>query len=558
MSNSEAGTSGAVMEDFDVFLNHCWPHDKFGFVNRLEDALRCAGFRPFLDTHSLMNGNPKLKSIDQALDIAKVHVAVVTSAYAESNYCLDELVAMMRSGKPVIPVFYDVEPVHLRWVENGPFAEAFEEHKLKAETQKVQEWRDALGALAGITRFCMADHKFDEVKLKQSVVDEVARYTHSNYPHNPVKVEKYRVGLEGATNSCIQVLENMGNGVGLLTLVGMGGVGKSVLAREIYNHYVTTKKFRCMTFLAIRRDPPSSNVESRPPWFGKLRGQLLWDLLRVQWDLLRVQGISSNYSSWFHKLSTLWPVFIVIEDVHDLDQFEALIPRNSFLYPGSRIIITSRDRNISKIVAGRMGIDQGHGVCVYDVGTLDFNESNLLFNLHAFHAKEAPQEFKDLAEDVVKACGGLPLALKVIGSSLSEKTLDGDKETIWLEARGALRQSHDVMGVLRWSYDNLQESEKLMFLDITCLFYDRSVKEAFAYWEDRKRSAVSHGGVCIPYITLPHTTLRNLINKNLVFLDASSTSFKVHVLMKDLGRMISRTERNAFVNSRYFSNDRST
>lgn len=61
--------------------------------------------------------------------MANVHVAVVLTGYAESKYCLNELVAMLRSGKPVVPVFYGVELVDLRWVENGPFAAAFERHR---------------------------------------------------------------------------------------------------------------------------------------------------------------------------------------------------------------------------------------------------------------------------------------------------------------------------------------------------------------------------------------------------------------------------------------------
>jgi hypothetical protein len=66
----------------------------------------------------------------------------------------------MRSGKPVVPVFYDVEPVDLRWVEKGPFAEAFEKHQSRGRTQKkLQEWRDALGALAGVTGFRLADYE---------------------------------------------------------------------------------------------------------------------------------------------------------------------------------------------------------------------------------------------------------------------------------------------------------------------------------------------------------------------------------------------------------------
>ena len=111
------------------------------------------------------------------------------------------------------------------------------------------------------------------------MVNEVARLTTSN---DPVEVEQHRVGLEGSTKTCIKALENMGARTGMLGLVGMGGVGKTTLAKEIYNHFVAQKKFRCMTFLKIHRDSSSSNVEVRPTWSRKLRKQLLWDLLRVQ------------------------------------------------------------------------------------------------------------------------------------------------------------------------------------------------------------------------------------------------------------------------------------
>ena len=62
--------------------------------------------------------------------------------------------AMMGSGKPVIPVFYDVEPAHLRRVENGPFSSAFEKHKSRETAEQVQEWTDALRRLADVTGLC--------------------------------------------------------------------------------------------------------------------------------------------------------------------------------------------------------------------------------------------------------------------------------------------------------------------------------------------------------------------------------------------------------------------
>lgn len=78
MSACEAGTTGAKMEDYDVFVNHPGPNVKATFVTHLEGALRRAGLRPFLDARSLMKRNPVLKSIDQALDTTRVHVAVVS------------------------------------------------------------------------------------------------------------------------------------------------------------------------------------------------------------------------------------------------------------------------------------------------------------------------------------------------------------------------------------------------------------------------------------------------------------------------------------------------
>ncbi|KAG0583652.1 hypothetical protein KC19_3G152200 [Ceratodon purpureus] len=534
MNDCDASTSGAVTENFDVFLNHRGPDVKTTFVAHLEDALRCAGFRPFLDARSLMKGNPALKSIDQALDAAKVHVAVVSKRYAESKYCLNELVAMMRSGKPVIPVFYDVEPVDLRWVENGPFAEAFLNHKSKGRTQKkLHEWTHALGALADITGFCLANYKRDEAKLKREVVNQVARLAPSN---DPVDVEPYRVGLQRRAHACIQMSDNMGAGTGILGLVGMGGVGKTTLAREIYNHFVAEKKFRNMTFLEIHRDSSTSDVEVRSTWVRELQKQLLWDLLRVQ------TSTSNDYSSWFRKVASVGPVLIVVDNVYKVGQFEALVPFVNDIPPGSRIIVTSRDRSVFNNVAGRSKLEH----CLYDVSTLGVEESSMLFNWHAFQADEAPQELQGVAKDVVEGCGGLPLALKVVGSSLFDVRSDEDSEAIWLEAVHALRQNPDVKGVLKWSYDHLSKPEKHMFLDIACLFSNHKVEEALAYWRSCEDCTSCDG------VHTPCTSLRSLVNKNLVIVHCGvycgRPTFKVHDLLMDLGQEIGKKAKTHFVN----------
>ncbi|KAG0622301.1 hypothetical protein M758_3G088200 [Ceratodon purpureus] len=516
----QAGTSHAVMDDFDVFLNHRGPDVKNTFIAHLEEALRFAGFRPFLDARSLMKGNPALQSIDEALDTAKVHVAVVSKRYAESKYCLNELVAMVRSGKPVVPVFYDVEPVDLRWVEKGPFGEAFEKHKARGRTEKkLQEWRDALKALAELTGFRLADYNRNEAHLKGAVVDAVARLTPSN---DPVEVEEFTVGLEGSKDKCVQALDNMGAGIGILGLLGMGGVGKTTLAREIYNHFVGERRFRHMTFLEIHRNPSSSDVQIKRVQSPSLQEQLLWDLLRVQ-------ATTSNYRSRFQQVSSLGPVLIVIDNIHKLDEFEALVPFVGELHPGSRIIITSRDRGVFKNVARRVNLEQ----FLFDVSPLNLQNSNVLFNRYAFGTEEAPTKYKGIAKDVVKACGGMPLALKVMGSTLFDERSNEDRETIWLEAVDALKECTKVMDVLRWSYDNLSSLEKRMFVDITCLFCNESKAKALAYWRSCR-----HCGSC-DGIKTPQMSLRNLMDKNIIH-QRYDGILRVHDLFRDLGKNIGK------------------
>ena len=149
-----SSSSSAARKDYDVFLNHRGPDVKRGFVAHLEEALRSKGLNPFLDKSSLAKGERAFGCIDAALEMAKVHVAVVSRGYAESKFCLSELAAMLASAKPVIPVFYDVEPAALRRVEQGAFAAAFEKHKSRESAEQVREWAAALSKLADITGAC--------------------------------------------------------------------------------------------------------------------------------------------------------------------------------------------------------------------------------------------------------------------------------------------------------------------------------------------------------------------------------------------------------------------
>jgi hypothetical protein len=152
-------TMAAVPGMFDVFLNHRRPDVKQNFAAHLHQALQEAGCRPFLDMESLEKGQHGQKKIYEALGCASVHVTIFSKDYADSNYCLDELCAMLERKKLIIPVFYDVSPNDLHCkLHNGPYTKAFCKTHGRRPASEVKKWKDALCMAAQLSGFQLADH----------------------------------------------------------------------------------------------------------------------------------------------------------------------------------------------------------------------------------------------------------------------------------------------------------------------------------------------------------------------------------------------------------------
>lgn len=150
----------ATLAQYDVFLNHRGPDTKKTFVKNLNRALRREGREPFLDAKSLVQGEHAFNSINEALAGVRVHIAVFSPGYAESKYCLNELCDMLESRRPLIPVFYNVEPENLRRTDVGPFSEAFRRHLEKGRDADVCRWKVALKRASEIMGFRLSEfHK---------------------------------------------------------------------------------------------------------------------------------------------------------------------------------------------------------------------------------------------------------------------------------------------------------------------------------------------------------------------------------------------------------------
>jgi hypothetical protein len=108
---------------------------------------------------SLEKGQHGQKKIYEALGCASVHVAIFSKHYADSDYCLDELCAMLESKKLIIPVFYDVSPSVLRCEDpDGAYTIAFRKTHEGRPASEVKKWKDALHTAAELNGFKLDDY----------------------------------------------------------------------------------------------------------------------------------------------------------------------------------------------------------------------------------------------------------------------------------------------------------------------------------------------------------------------------------------------------------------
>lgn len=170
---------------FHVYIHHRSPDVKKTLASHIYRRLRAHGLRVFLDTEELQVGDNLPAQIVGAIRTASLHIAIFSPRYAESSWCLDELVQMLESGSIIIPVYYHVKPSELRSTSGrtGVYAEALhrlemkrsfdpqtQEEKPRYDSGTIEGWRNALSHVADISGFDLHACNGDEGVLVDLVV----------------------------------------------------------------------------------------------------------------------------------------------------------------------------------------------------------------------------------------------------------------------------------------------------------------------------------------------------------------------------------------------------
>ena len=166
----------------------------------------------------------------------------------------------------------------------------------------------------------------------------------------------------------------------------------------------------------------------------------------------------------------------------------------------------------------------GKSISTYKVKELDDHEALELFSLHAFQRNKPQEDYSELTDQVICYAKDIPLALAIIGANLY-----GRSEMEWKSALHKYERipNKEIQQILEISYEELDETEQDIFLDIACFF------KGFC-----KNYVIDILNSCNLY---PVIGIQRLTEKCLVTIDRYDKLW-MHNLVQQMGKEIDRKE----------------
>ena len=263
------------------------------------------------------------------------------------------------------------------------------------------------------------------------------------------------VGVNFRLEQLSSLLAHDANDVRFIGITGMGGIGKTTLAKLVYDKIFHHFEVHC--FLGNVREF-SKNDRTLIGLQERLLPPMLKEKLKEIWD-------EECGSIFIKKCLRNKKVLLILDDVDDLKQLEVLAGNQSWFGMGSRIVITTRNE----------GLLVQHGIATsYKMRGLNYCEALELFSLNAFRKEQPEKDFLELTKHFLKYARGLPLVLKTLGSSLHTRGQDA-----W---KSVLDNIHTIpnptiFNSLKISYDGLEDMEKRVFLDVACFHKGKCMKQ---------------------------------------------------------------------------------
>ncbi|KAL5843407.1 hypothetical protein ACOSQ4_009365 [Xanthoceras sorbifolium] len=486
---------------YDVFISFRGEDTRDNITSHIYDSLCRKKIHTFID-YELERGDEISPVLMKAIEESRISVIIFSKDYASSKWTLRELAEIMKYKKMnkqiVIPVFYHVDPSHVR-KQIGSFKDAFAKHE-EESGEELQIWREALTEASDL-----AGWDSSVTRPESKFVSEIVRDIWKKL--NKISFSRDFQGLIGIDERIEQVVSLLCLGTSDFRIVGiwgMGGVGKTTVAAAVFK--LISYQFEDPYFV------PNVREESEKcGGLVRLREEVFSEVLNE--ENLKLDGgpiISQRIKDRLNRKK----VFIVLDDVNNFRSLEFLVGGINRFGEGSRIIITTRDKQ----VLYNCGLNSRN---IYEVKEFNYSESIKLLCNYAFNQNHPPEDLVVLSNDVVNYVKGNPLALKVLGSSLKGK---GKQECGSALSKLQRIFNIEIFDVLRISYDGLDDEEKDVFLNIACFFKGEDKDYVAKILGDPDR----------------YFSLDVLVNKSLI--TVLHNKIQMHDLLQEMGWEIVRQE----------------
>ncbi|KAM3265318.1 putative late blight resistance protein R1B-23 [Capsicum annuum] len=376
----------------------------------------------------------------------------------------------------------------------------------------------------------------DHFERSESMIESPYRHSFTTNVENDV------VGLDDDLEKIIDRLLGSSSEREVVAITGMGGIGKTTLAKKAYDYPRVRSRFDVHAWVTVSRE------------FGMRR--LLLSLVRC------IPGMTDKFLektedqlavSLYRKLKDR-RYLIVIDDIWSTkvwDDVTRCFPDDD---NGSRIILTSR----LKDVAAYADPDSP----LHEMGTLSLDDSWKLLSIKVFGANDlCPSELEDIGKQIAEKCGGLPLAILVVAGHLSRIARRRESWIIVAKTVSSVvaNDPDKCLGVLGMSYSYLPNHLKPCFLSIGAFPEDFEIKAGtlIQVWAaegflkvERLKSLEKVAEEC----------LEDLVSRNLIMIrkrrfNGEIRSCGVHDLLRDLSLREAQKEKFLHVTStRYVSN----
>ncbi|KAL3825550.1 hypothetical protein ACJIZ3_021579 [Penstemon smallii] len=318
----------------------------------------------------------------------------------------------------------------------------------------------------------------------------------------------------------------------VLPIVGMGGIGKTTLAKALLVDPFVVGRFDIRGWVTISQKYCIQDVV-----------QNLLDDIKVRSIKIDV-GVDLDGNVGLHKILLKRRYIIVLDDVWETkawDELQKLFPHND---DGSRIMVTTRQSEVATYVAKSY----------HEMKLLTDDMSWDLLRQELFTQENCPSDLVEIGKEIAKKCHGLPLAISVIGGLLSKEKMTLEYwEHVAANIKAVLTENDDqCLDILSLSYNYLPHHLKPCFLCLAVFPEDYEIKVSKLLMVWVVEGFLKPSSINVKKVA--EENLKELIERNLILVDRLNFSgkpkaCKIHDLVRDLCIKEARKEKFLYVSN---------